>query len=57
MLKAETVSALKSVAGFETVHVIVQEGNKLASIATVAKQNKRWLLPFVLLKEPLVDKH
>lgn len=38
------MNVLKSIAGIETVPVIVQEGNKLARVVTVAKQNKRCLL-------------
>lgn len=38
------MNVLKSIAGIETVPVIVQEGNKLAHVVTVAKQNKRCLL-------------
>lgn len=52
----DLMNALKSVAGTEAVPVIVQEGNKLACIVTVVKENKRWLLPFLLLKEQLVEK-
>lgn len=46
----EFMNALKSIVVIETVYVIVQEGNKLPCVVTVAEQNKRWLLPFVLLK-------
>lgn len=49
------MNALKSVVGIETVRVIAQVGNKFARIMTAAKQNKRWLLPLVLLKEQLVE--
>lgn len=51
------MNALKSTVGIETVPVIVQEDNKLVWIVAVAKRNKRWFLPFVFLKELLVEEH